>query len=118
MKFKYVALLLLIWTAPLFGQTQTTVTGNIGGATSGYVEFRLQPRGSSTLFFIQGTQVLAPQTFRCTINGSGNIVATAGGPCLVWGNTVISPGNTTYTLAIAPGNSVSNTVPNLCISGS
>lgn len=102
----------------LLAQVQTTVTGTVSGATSGYVEFRLQPASSSIQYYVVGTVVLAPQTKRCAIDGSGAVVAIGGvGACQVWANTSISPANTTYTVVFAPAGVVTNTVARHLISG-
>lgn len=106
-------------------QSQTTVIGTITTATgipasSGYVEFQIQPQSSSIIYRVAGTAVIAPQTSRCSINSSGQVVAlnTTSSPCLVWGNTTLSPGNSTYMIRFAPNNTVSMTIPlNLITAG-
>lgn len=119
---KKLLLLLLLLPVALQAQSRTTVTGTIqsptGTATSGYVEFRLSPSSSSIAFRVTGTSLVVPTTSRCGINSSGNVMDTAlTGPCQVWGNTLISPANTTYTVVIAPANVIRSTVPLELISG-
>lgn len=112
----------LLWflfflTTPLLAQTQTIVTGQVERATSGYVEFQIQPWSTAVQYFIPGTTTVVFQTTRCAINGSGNVVGLAGGNCLVWGNNLISPANTTYTVVFAPANVITNRVAKQNISG-
>lgn len=96
--------------------TKTTVTGNIQDlagvvATSGYVEFKLQPASKGILYFVAGIGVLAAEPVRAAINGAGNISID------LWGNDLISPGNTYYDVIIAPGNEVLTTVRRVLITG-
>lgn len=120
-----VAILLgLLWCCPLIhGQSKTTVTGTVQGptgvaATSGYVEFRINPASSSVAYRVTGTTALAPQSSRCLINATGQVVAATGvGACQVWGNTVIQPASTCYDIAIAPQNTVRSTIQRQLISG-
>lgn len=115
----------LFWFGHLLhAQSQTTVTGVVfdsGGnpATSGFVEFDLQPVNSGVQFTIPGIGVIAPQNTVCGIDGSGNVknLANLANPCLVWGNSVVSPANTTYTVQFAPGGVVTNVVSQECING-
>ena len=116
-------LIVLALVASAFGQSQTTVTGIVQdvtgiAATSGYVEFDLQPQNVGVQFFIQGTTVVAPQLAQCGIDGSGNVKNLAlSGPCLLWGNNTISPANTAYTVIYAPNGNITNTVSGQCING-
>ena len=104
-------------------QAQTVVTGYIsnstgGPATKGYVEFTIMPQSSAIWYTVPGTATIAPQTARCGINGSGQVKNLAlTGNCLVWGNDVISPGNTTYKVTFAPDNVVRNTISQVSITG-
>lgn len=114
----------LFWLGHLLhAQSQTTVTGVVfdsGGspATSGFVEFDLQPAGASFQFFVTGVGVIAPQSVQCGIDGSGNVKNfSLTGACLVWGNSLVLPANTTYTVQIAPNGIVTNVVPGECING-
>lgn len=102
---------------------QVTVTGLItdaGGnpATSGYVQFDIIPRASSVQYFVAGTSTIAPQSTQCGINVSGQVLNFAlSGPCKVYGNDVITPGNTTYKVTFAPGSNISNVINNELITG-
>src|ERR1700744_3345497 len=106
---------------PLLSWGQATVTGTVfdqgnNPATSGYVQFDLQPANSGVHYYIPGVGVIAPQTTQCGINGSGQVLnSTLTGPCQVWENGQISPGNTTYTVTFAPGGLVSNVISQECI---
>jgi len=99
-----------------------TVTGLItdagnNPATSGYVQFDVQPKASSIQYFILNVTTINPTT-QCSINGSGQIQNFAlSGPCLVWGNDNISPGNTTYKVTFAPNGQISNVVNGELITG-
>jgi hypothetical protein len=85
-------------------------------ATSGYVQFDLQPSSSAILFYVQNTTTLVPQSGQCGINGSGQIKALdLTDPCLVWGNDVIIPANTLYRVTFAPNNTPTNYVSNIQI---
>lgn len=115
--------LLLVSTAAL-AQTAVTVSGKVfdgGGnaATSGYVEFDIQPQSSGIQYFVPGIGTIAPQTVQCGLDGSGNVKALANlsNPCLVWGDDVVMPGNTNYCVVFAPGGLVTNTVCNELITG-
>lgn len=118
-----VLMLILAFCPWIHGQTKTTVTGNIQdvtgvAATSGYVQFRLRPSSSSVAYRVTGIGVIAPQAAQCTINSSGNLVAIGGsGSCLVWGNTVLSPANSSYDVIFAPNNVVRSTIQQELISG-
>lgn len=117
------ALFLLTLTGAAYGQAPVTVTGTVYApngvlATSGYVQFTITPTSQSIQYFVQGIGIIAPQTARCGISGAGLIRNLAlSGACLVWGNDVITPGNTTYTVQYAPANVVSNTIRQLLIRG-
>jgi hypothetical protein len=102
-----------------FGQSQVTVTGEVMNATRGYVGFRLIPWSSSVHYFVPGITTITTQEVRCGINATGQVQNSAlNGPCLVWGNDVISPANTTYTVVFAPNNQISNTVARESLTGS
>lgn len=102
---------------------QVTVTGLVtdaGGnpATSGYVQFDITPKASSVQYFVPGLAAIAPQTTQCGINGVGQVQNLAlSGPCKVWGNDVITPGNTLYKVTFAPGGQISNAINNELITG-
>lgn len=119
---KLVWLLFLLPTT-LWAQTITTVTGTIqtatgAVATSGYVLFNLQPQNAGVLYRVSGTTIVAPQSGRCGINSSGNIVNTAlTGPCQVWANGVLAPGNSAYQVVLAPNGAVTSTINQVLISG-
>lgn len=110
-------LLILALLAPgVAAQTPALVTGKVfdtGGnpATSGYVQFDIQPNASSIQFFVENVGSIAPPSVQCPIDGSGNI------SCNVWGNDVITPANTTYVVTFAPGGNISNVVNSECIHG-
>jgi hypothetical protein len=108
----------------LHAQTQTTVIGTVNDplgnlATSGYVTFTIKPSSASILYHIQNLNILAPVTGRCGINASGLIKSNANllNPCLVWGNNVITPGNTTYDVQFFPNGTPSSLIHQLLISG-
>ncbi len=115
----FLAIFLSVNSRTLLAQaTQTIVTGTVDGATSGYVEFRITPASSSVLYFVRSTIVVAPQTSRCGITVTGAIKALdLVSNCLVWGNDVLSPANSLYTLVLAPANTPANTVARLLITG-
>ncbi|KKN34361.1 hypothetical protein LCGC14_0794520 [marine sediment metagenome] len=123
---KVLGTLALLVLAPLIaeGQTKTTITGNIQdvtgiAATSGTVEFKIKPSSSSILYFVSGVGVVAPQVANCGIDGSGDIKNLAlTGACQVWGNDLISPGNTTYDVSFLPNGTRTNRIRSLLISGS
>jgi hypothetical protein len=116
-------LLFLALAVPSFGQTQTTIIGNVHdvtgvNATSGYVEFRLQPVSNGVIYRVAGVTILNPTTSRCSINSSGNVAGLLGGSCSVWGNPSVTPANTCYQVAIYPGTASKATVlPLQLISG-
>jgi hypothetical protein len=116
--------LLTFAAVSLHAQTQTTVVGTVTNpagvlATSGYVQFSIKPSSQSILFYIPGLNIQAPTVGRCSINGSGLIKSAANlaNPCLVWGNDVISPGNTTYDVLFAPNGTPGQLIHQLLISG-
>lgn len=105
-------------------QSQTTVIGNVvtpagAAATSGTVSFTLIPSSASILYYVSGLNVIAPTVGTCGIDGSGNIKSQSNlaNPCLVWGNDVITPGNTTYTVQFYPNGIPSQNIRQLLISG-
>jgi hypothetical protein len=116
-------LFFLLFAIPTLGQVPATVTGLISDAgnnpaTSGYVQFDVQPKASSIQYFILNVTTINPTT-QCSINGSGQIQNfTLSGPCLVWGNDNISPGNTTYKVTFAPNGQITNAVNGELITGS
>lgn len=96
--------------------TKTTVTANVQdlagvAATSGYVEFRLQPNSSSILYYVAGIGVIPPTPVRAAISGAGNISID------LWGNDLITPGNTWYEVILAPANEEVSRVFRLLITG-
>lgn len=105
-------------------QTPVTVTGTVQApngavATSGYVEFDISPQSLSTAYHIQGTALIAPQKGQCGINGSGQLKNLAlSGNCQVWGNDLILPANTLYTIVVAPNGSITSRIQNVLLSGS
>src|SRR5262245_584866 len=106
-----------------FGQSKTTVTGSVQSpsgtpATSGYVEFRLNPLNPSTAYRIAGSAIIAPQSSQCSISSTGSVVAYGGvGSCQVWGNNTILPASTCYDIVLAPNGIVSGTIQRQLISG-
>lgn len=105
---KKLLVLLLLSVAPCFAQTKTTVVATINAAdgslaTSGTVTFTIKPTSASILYYVSGLNVIAPTKGTCGINASGVLLNLAlSGPCLVWGNNVITPGNTTYDVQFFP----------------
>lgn len=113
----------LLFALPLMGQVPVTVTGLItdagnNPATSGFVQFDIQPKISSVHYFIPTVGTIT-QTVQCGIDGTGNVksILNLANPCLVWGNDVISPGNTTYKVTIAPSGNITNVIIGECITG-
>lgn len=105
-------------------QTQTTVTGTVVDpagnlATSGYVTFTIKPAAASILYFVLNINVIAPVSGQCGINSSGQVmsVSNPANPCLVWGNDVITPGNTTYTVQFFPNGIAGQLINQLLITG-
>lgn len=109
-------LILLFLPRIAWAQSPVTVTGNVYGATSGYVQFVLQPSNSGVQYFVNGITNV-PMTTTCAISGSGTVTAVGGGSCLVWGNDVISPANTLYQVVFAPGGTITNRVNRENITG-
>lgn len=104
-------LLMLATVQVVEGQVQVAVTGTIVGATSGTVQFKLMPWSTGVHYTVPVIGTLANQTWICGINGSGAVVnLLLSGPCLLWGNDVISPGNTTYTVVFQPNGQQTNSV--------
>jgi len=104
-------------------QSPVSVSGTIqdsGGnpATSGTVEFDIQPASSSIQYYVQGITAVAPQTVVCNISATGTLVSSVNpaNPCTVWGNDVLSPSNSTYTVTFSPNDQQTNTVARECIS--
>jgi hypothetical protein len=105
------------------GQVPVTVTGVVtdagnNPATSGFVQFDIQPKISSVHYFVPNVGTIT-QTVQCGIDGTGNVKSqlNLANPCLVWGNDVISPGNTTYKITLAPNGNITNVVNGECLSG-
>lgn len=113
--------LFLISTA--FAQSPVTVTGTVvdatnNPATSGYVQFDIQPQPTNVAFSIPGSLAVVISTATCGIDGTGHVLnKTLTGPCLVWGNDLISPANTCYTVTLAPSSVPLQTIPNELITG-
>jgi len=118
---KILVAIFLLWAS--LAVAQTTVTGVIQDpsgavATSGYVQFTLAPSLSNVQYYVLGTTVITPRTVRCGINGSGQVKNLAlSGACIVYGNDIITPVNTSYTVAYAPGNVVTSTITGNLITG-
>lgn len=121
MRLKHL-LALFLFALPAFAQTPVTVTGLVtdagnNPATSGYVQFDIMPKVSSVHYFIAGFGTIT-QTTQCGINGSGQVLNLAlSGPCTIWGNDLITPGNTQYKVTFAPNGNISNIIPGECITG-
>lgn len=118
--------ILLLWVTMAFAQSPVqpvTVSGNImdaGGnlATSGTVVFSIQPQSSGIYYYVQGQGALVPQNATCAIQSDGTLQnATSTGPCTVWGNDLITPANTTYTVTFLPNGTQTNSIPQQCIVG-
>src|SRR5882762_8270226 len=114
--------LLCLFAASAYAQSPVTVTGTIYDntghlATSGYVKFALSPASSSLLYYVSNIGIIAPQNTNCGINAAGLIKDSINlaNPCQVWGNDVITPGNTTYAVTFAPNNVVTQTIRQLQI---
>jgi hypothetical protein len=106
-------LVLLFLTSLCFAQTPVTITGTITDfsnniATSGYVQFEIQPSNQSLNFSIPSQNVVVAATSRCNISSSGAPVSSSNpaNPCVVWPNDLIVPGNTLYNVTLAPNNKV------------
>lgn len=118
---KKILLFICFMLLPLaaFSQSQVTVTGSVSGATSGAILFNLSPWSSSIQYYVSNVTTIANQTQICGIDGSGNVKnVLLSGPCLVWGNDVITPGNTTYTVVFQPAGRTTNTVAREQVVGS
>jgi hypothetical protein len=104
------------------GQSPVPINGTIsdaGGnpATSGTVVFDIQPQSSSIHYTIPGLTTVAPQSVTCNIKPNGTLQNVLNsGPCVVWGNDLISPANTTYNVTFNPNNTNTNQVAQECIS--
>lgn len=114
-------LLFLAFSMPLLGQSPVTINGTVsdaGGnpATSGTVVFDISPQSSSIQYYVPGIATLAPQEVTCNIQSNGSLMNVGNtGPCAVWGNDLISPANTTYTLTFNPNGVNTNQVAQECI---
>lgn len=114
------ALLLCIfgWSMSLLAQSPVTITGTIPNTTSGTVGFKLTPWSDSVHSLVTFVGAL-PETQSCGINSSGKIVASSlSGPCRIYGNDIISPANTTYTVVFLLNGKTSVSVTNQRITGS
>lgn len=117
-KLALILAMVLLPTA-LFAQAQITVTGSVSGATSGTVTFSLSPWVSSVQYYVPNGPVIASQNQLCGINSGGQVKNVAlSGPCMIWGNDIITPGNTTYTVIFAPNGRITQTVPQEQLTGS
>lgn len=120
---RWVLIFALLFAVRASAQTQTTVTGTIQTpagtlATSGTVTFTIKPSSASILYYVSGLNVLAPGVGTCGINASGQLKnAALSGACLVWGNDVISPGNTTYDVQFYPNGVSARLIHQMLISG-
>jgi hypothetical protein len=118
-------LVLLLFAIPALAQTPAVVTGLVfdsGGtpAIRGTVQFDIQPQVQGVQYFIQGIGTVAPQTVICGIDGTGHVMnaTVLTNPCTVWGNDLINPANTTYTVTFNPNGQSTNSVAGECIAGS
>jgi len=114
-----------LFALPLCAQTPVTVTGTITDAsntpaTGGYVQFDITPKSGAIHYFISGVAGVDPQTAQCGIDGTGHVknLAILTNPCTIWGNDVISPGNTLYKVTFAPNGNITNVVNSELITGS
>src|SRR5712664_3909757 len=113
-----------LFALPLCAQTPVTVTGTITDAsntpaTGGYVQFDITPKSGAIHYFISGVPGVDPQTAQCGIDGTGHVknLAILTNPCTIWGNDVISPGNTLYKVTFAPNGIITNVVNSELITG-
>jgi len=90
------------------GFVPVTITGSITDssgklASSGWIEFVLQPDNQSLNYVVPPNLVIAKNT-RGFIVAGGNVVQHPGGvkPLLIWPNDLIVPANTLYQITIAP----------------
>src|SRR5580765_1382747 len=118
-------LILALLTVRCFAQAPVTVSGTVTDssnnlATSGYVQFDLQPFNQSITYHIPNTTTIAPQTSKCSIIAGGQLAGypSGTGSCFVWGTDVIVPANTCYNITIAPANVVASTWQCALITGS
>ncbi len=96
--------------------TVQNVAGNL--ATSGTVEFQLQPNANSLAYRVTGTAIIAPNSVVATINASGQLKAENGtDPLELWGNDTISPANTFYRAKFFPDGVATQTWNLLLING-
>lgn len=104
---------------------QTTVTGTVMGtdghlATSGKVQFDLRPYSQAANYRIVNNYVIGIATkITCAIDSSGHIMDSVviTNPCMIWGNDMITPQNTTYTVTYFPNGTQTQTVPQVYITG-
>lgn len=97
-------------------QTKATITGTVQDtsgnlATSGTVVFQISPNSGGLLYYIANTTTIAPTNSTLTISGSGTISGS------LWGNDLITPANTCYTMTMYP-NGVKTTSVKVLITGS
>lgn len=122
---KRISLLAGLLLVPILGfaQTRTTVTGTVFDitgaiATSGSVQFTLQPTSSSLGYTVTGQGIIVPISASCAISGTGTLIGISGsGSCQLWGNTVISPASSCYAITLFPNGTQSGTLPAQQISG-
>lgn len=115
---------LLLSALPLCAQTPVTVTGIVTdnsntAATSGYVQFDIQPSSGALHYYVPGVTSVAPQTAQCGIDGIGQVknLTILTNPCTIWGNDALTPGNSTYKVTFAPNGNVTNVVNGEKITG-
>jgi hypothetical protein len=115
--------LFVLYGLALFAQTPVTINGTIqdaGGnlATSGTVVFSIQPQSSGIQYYVPGVTAVVPQAVTCVIDNLGTLQnASQSGACKVWGNDVIAPANTTYTVTFSPNGQQTNSVAQQCVLG-
>lgn len=98
----------------------TGVVQNVAGnlATSGTVEFQLQPNANSLAYRVTGTAIIAPNSVVATINASGQLKAENGtDPLELWGNDSLQPANTFYRAKFFPDGVATQTWNLLLIQG-
>lgn len=116
--------LLLFLSVLASAQTQQTITGLVSTttgvpATSGKVQFDISPYSTSTIYTIPGLTVLTPITqITCGIDGTGHVKSISlSSPCQIWGNDLISPANTTYTVTLFPNGRQTLSIKQVCFKG-
>jgi hypothetical protein len=87
-------------------------------ATSGFVDFFIQPDNSGVLYYVVGIGIIAPQQARAFISPAGTLVAAdLVSPFQMWGKSALSPGNLNFRADLYPNGLFTNSVPNLAIDG-